>query len=243
MCTLISIDQTFYLENTKEVRHQILRDGRGNPHGWSLICVDPLNEYLDMHVQVQNVSVIIALIESFMGACSNYGRIFLHARFATTEFTGVAFNHGFTNSRGVMIQHNGVIQNYRDLAVDSFNFVDYDVTTAYALRNDLLTADERWANVFLVRPSMNTYGVVRMKGGTLYMDHNGNYSTNPFEDINIPVGDSYARDHLLLPQANSGMGSPLLSQEEVDQLAHPEEDTAFESAWDSYIDKKYRVSR
>lgn len=199
MCTLITVNQDFYLEHRKSLTARIVSDAKYNNDGWSLICVDPLSLNLDMHLVVMGVVPIVNAIDTFMAACSPYGRIFLHARAATTDFVGVAFNHGFTDARGTMIQHNGVIHNYRNLAVDSFNLSDYRTSSAHEMLEDLETAVEFWANIFLVRPTDNSYGVVRMQGGTLYRDDDGNYSTNPVGTINKMVGVAFAREHNIMP--------------------------------------------
>lgn len=239
MCTLLTFDQDSFLADRREFTKRILQDARDNGDGWSLVCVDPLALNLDLHLQTLSVSLVLAAIEDFMGACSMYGRVFLHSRFATTKFTGIAYNHGFTNHRGTIIQHNGVIHNYRDLGVDSFNLIDYRTETAQELRDDLLTAMEFWANILLIRPNKNSYGVVRMQGGTLFTDNQGNYSTNRVGDIVIPVLDGYAKEHMIMPARQSSPSSGTLTQTDIDAIAHPEDDEFFESAWDSYTVKKY----
>lgn len=244
MCTLLTVSQDFYLVNKQAITRRILKDAKDNGDGWSLICVDPLSLNLDVHLQTLSVSLILAAIDTFMGSCSMYGRIFLHSRYATTQFTGIAYNHGFTNHDGTMIQHNGVIENYRKLGVDSFNLIDYRTDHAVELRDDLQTAMEFWANVFLIRPNKNSYGVVRMSGGTLYTDREGNYSTHQVEDIMFPVESGYAKEHMIIPvRSESAPARPgILTQTDIDALAHPEDDEFFESAWDSYVVKKYNKS-
>jgi hypothetical protein len=224
MCTLLTLDRDTYLADKKTMTARILNDAALNPDGFSLVAVDPLASLTNLSLNCMAVGHILNLLDMFFAGASEYARIWLHTRAATTEYVGIPFNHGFTDSRGTIIQHNGVIRNYRNFAVDSFNLVDYRTDNAHALLADLETAMESFANIFLIRPDENTYGVVRVWTSTLFTDGNGNYSTNSVADILTPIPPGYAMEHGLLPTARVRCSLP--------------EDDSYDttSAWDCYTD-------
>jgi hypothetical protein len=227
MCTILTLDRDTFLADRREVTSRILRDAQNNSDGLSLIAVDPFAPTTNFSMNCMAVGHVLNLIDMFFSSSSEYSRIWLHLRAATTDFVGIPFNHGFTDSRGTMIQHNGVVYNYRDLGVDSFNLSDYRTDCAHKFRDDLDTALERFANVFLIRPEKSTYGVVHMVVGSLHTDGQGNYSTHPVADIALPVDERYAREYSLIPRAAT-----------ADTSVYGDwEDTI--SAWDAVLDKKY----
>lgn len=223
MCTLLTIDRDAYLCDKKAIHSRILNDVVMNADGLSLVAVDPLAPMTNFSMNCMAVGHVLTLLDSFFLSASEYSRIWLHTRAATTDYVGIPFNHGFTDSRGVIVQHNGIVHNYRSLAVDSFNLVDYRTENAYQFLDDLTTAMENFANVFLIRPDLNTYGVVRVWGGTLFTDGNGNYSTRPVGDIEEPVEQNYAQEHRLIPTRQTSLPA---AEDDYSYL-----DT--ESAWDA----------
>lgn len=218
MCAILTIDRDTFLADRRDFTTRILNDAQNNPDGLSLIAVDPFAPVANFAMNCMAVGHILKLIDIFFASGSEYSRIWLHSRAATTDFIGIPFNHGFTDSRGTMIQHNGIVYNYRNLGVDSFNLSDYRTDCAHKFRDDLDTAAERFANVFLIRPEKSTYGVVRMAVGLLHTDGQGNYSTHSVADIRIPVDSMHAREYHLIPRTQAP---------ELDQ------------AWDSILDKRY----
>lgn len=225
MCTISTLDRDTFLADRREFTTRIIKDVQNNPDGLSLIAVDPFAPMSNFSMNCMAVGHILKLIDIFFSSGSEYSRVWLHTRAATTDYVGIPFNHGFTDSRGTMIQHNGIVYNYRDLGVDSFNLADYRTDCAHKFRDDLATAMERFANVFLIRPEKATYGVVRMAGGMLHTDGQGNYSTYPVADIVLPVDIQYAREYNLIPTATPAT------------VTDDREDVEF--AWDQIIDKKY----
>lgn len=223
MCTILTISRDVYLVDRPAFISRILSDVASNPDGLSLIAVDPTHPMSNISLNCMAVGHVLNMIDVFFAGGSEYARIWLHTRAATTDYIGIPFNHGFTDSRGTMIHHNGIIGNYRNLHVDSFNLVDYRTEHAGVFMEDLITAQENFANVFLIRPDLATYGVVRMWGGTLVTDGMGNYSSRPVADIQDPVPPSYAKEYRLVPSRQS---SPA-----------PVSDSLF--AWDLTLDKAY----
>lgn len=228
MCTLMTVDRDTFLADKREFVARILSDVQFNYDGLSLIAVDPLSPMSNLAINCMAVGHILNALDVFFASSSEYARIWLHTRAATTDYVGIPFNHGFTDSRGTMIQHNGIVHNYRNLHVDSFNLVDYRTDTAHNMRDDLETAMEQFANVFLIRPETGTYGVVRVWGGSLMTDGQGNYSTYGVADIRLPVARSYAREYRLIPAHQT----PMAFEDDRDQ-------TDIEFAWDQVLAKKY----
>lgn len=226
MCTILTVDRDTFLADKREFVTRILNDVSYNEDGLSLIAVDPFSPMSNVALNCMAVGHVLNMLDVFFVNASEYARIWLHTRAATTDYVGVPFNHGFTDSRGTMIQHNGIVHNYRNLHVDSFNLVDYRTNSAHEFRDDLETAGERFANVFLVRPESGTYGVVRMWGGSLVTDGKGNYSSNAVADIRLPVVAGYAREYRLIPTR---------------QTTVPADDKSdLEFAWDAVLAKKYQ---
>lgn len=230
MCTLLTIDRDTYLADRREFVQRILSDVQYNYDGLSLVAVDPMAPLTNVALNCMAVGHVLNMLDVFFAGASEYSRIWLHTRAATTEFVGIPFNHGFTDSRGTIIQHNGIVHNYRGLAVDSFNLVDYRTDTAHSFRDDLTTAGEMFANVFLIRPESNSYGVIRMMAGTLYSDGQGNYASSRTADIQTLVPHDFAREHRLIPVREPAAIIPADSD-------WP--DTEF--AWDSIADKYGKV--
>lgn len=212
---------------------RVLSDVVSNADGLSLIAVDPLAPMTNFSMNCMAVGHILNLLDLFFTGASEYSRIWLHTRMATTDYVGIPFNHGFTDNRGTIIQHNGVVHNYRNFAVDSFNLVDYRTENAYQFLEDLETAMENFANVFLIRPDLNTYGVVRVWGGTLFTDGDGNYSTRPVAGVDDPVAIGYAQEHRLIPARKAYLPKEDYS---VDYSAETE------FAWDAITDKYRKTS-
>ncbi len=202
MCTILTVNRNLWTMHQTAIHAQILRDALLNADGWSLICLDAETPRLDMSVASMDIAVISQMIKQFFRSCGPFGRIFLHSRFATTNAVSLAHTHGFTDSRGTMIMHNGVISNVRRLDVDSFNLVDLRLDHATDLLDDLLDYKEWFANVFLIRPESSSYGVVRMLHGSLHTDGIGNYSTHAVASIQRIVPLEYSAEYSLLDALN-----------------------------------------
>lgn len=221
------------MADKREFNSRILSDVRSNYDGLSLIAVDPLAPITNLSLNCMAVGHVLNMLDVFFSGASEYARIWLHTRMATTDFVGIPFNHGFTDNRGTMIQHNGIVYNYRNLAVDSFNLSDYRTGSAHEMRDDLNTAMENFANVFLIRPEQATYGVVRMRGGLLMTDGVGNYSTHGVADIRNPVSAEYAREHRLIPQTSYPIKQSFEDQRDDTEMSD------IEFAWDKIVESKY----
>ena len=188
MCTIITIDQTFWNNNEKAVISRVRADAVNNSEGWCLLGIDIKNPENDIKINTMKVNFIPKMIEEFFHHSSSEGRIFLHARAATTSNVGIAYTHGFDDQHGRIIMHNGVIKNTGRLAVDSFNLaVEYDISDAETLLNCLKDYNETFANIFVIEPSTGFYSVVRMSVGSLHSDGKGNFSTNVIGAISTPV--------------------------------------------------------
>lgn len=234
MCTILTIGRDFWLENKTATVSRILQDARLNPDGWAIVGVDPEGSDADFNLQSMRIAPALDLMERFFLECSAYGRVFLHSRFATTSRVGVAYNHGFTDHDGTIIMHNGIVDNYRSLAVDSFNLIDYPMKDATILLDMLKDDEERFANLLLIRPSRRSYGVVRLIGGQLHTDGQGNYSSYPIGSINIPVLHHTAFEHILGPEKFR----PANKFDDLMEYNSMYDDLDSDEAWKKWVEEK-----
>ena len=188
MCTLLTVNKAFFDAHKFDVIRQIRTDAIGNGDGWSLICMDPDDPSINVHLQAMCVSTILRNLNEFMAiAESPSARMWLHARAATGINIGIGYCHGFTDLRGQFIMHNGIIR--ADTRVDSFALsFDYSFV-AEKMLCQLLERHETFANIFLINE--DEYSVIRVMSGRLYSDCLGNFSTNPFADIIEEVPECY----------------------------------------------------
>lgn len=236
MCTLLTVDRDTFLTDRHLFVARMLRDADYNSDGFNLIAIDMKNPSLDMNFSCMNIALIVRMIDAFFDGCSVVGRIFLHSRAATTDFVGIPFNHGFTDFKGTLVQHNGIVHNYRDLTVDSHNLIDLDLSDARELQKSLDLLGEYFANIFLVRPDRNSYGVIRQMAGSLHTDGDGNYSTNIVAGIDYVVPSGYAAEHRFQQVTPSSKVPVPYQFNQTD-----DRDESYETAWDSIVDKKSRA--
>ena len=194
MCTILTIDRSFYDNNKKEIMTQIYMDNNTNDEGLALLCIGPTTRD-DILIKSFDCAQIVSTIESFFKNNSK-GRIFLHQRAATTQFVGVSYCHAFDNREGTYYMHNGIITNDGRKAVDSFNLVKMGDTTI-ALYNRLKGLRESFANVFVINTEADNYGIIRMLNGSLHTDKLGNFSTRTIGEIKFPVSQGYHKDFKL----------------------------------------------
>lgn len=232
MCTIMTIDRNFWIQNKQATISRILSDARLNSDGWAVVGVDPDSIDADFNLQSMRIAPVLDVMERFFLECSVYGRVFLHSRFATTRHVGIAYTHGFTDSQGTIIMHNGIVDNYRALAVDSFNLTDYPMHNAETLLGMLTDDQEAFANLILIRPAEGTYGIVRLLTGQLHTDAQGNYSSYPFAGVDMPVPTSFAIDHSIGRNVPKPSNIPnYLYDSEYDSI----EDDA---AWKKWVEEK-----
>ena len=186
MCTILTISKDFWTNNHLEVVERIESDALFNRDGWSLVCLDDADTENDIQVNSMNVKVIVRTILDFFDESSEYARVFLHARAATTEYRGIGFTHGFSDLNGRIIMHNGIINNPEHLAIDSYALTDLP----FALSKMLKFFENRgdtYANCFIIDTVERDYTVLRLSTGSLYTDNQGNFSTNPVGSIEHAV--------------------------------------------------------
>lgn len=188
MCTLISVNKKFWREGNGLVISRMRLDGRGNDDGWSLVCMDPANNHNDMHVQTMNLMIVIEMAKAFMGATDNdEARLWLHARAATGVNVGINYCHGFTDYAGQFIMHNGILRS--KMAVDSYQLACTYSQIPEEMLQELQEDRESFANIFLINEY--EYSVIRVQGGVLHTDDEGNFSSHPIGAIKIPVMPGY----------------------------------------------------
>jgi predicted glutamine amidotransferase len=195
MCTLLTVSRNLWKTDRDNLIMRVIQDSVMNADGLTLVCVDVDEPDLDIKVSAMKITPIVKAIDDFCSNASESGRIFLHSRAATTYAIGIAFNHGFTDHKGTIIMHNGIIDNPTRLSVDSFNLTTYNTSDTQETLDDLMYMEERFANLFLIRPEDNNYGVVRLQAGQLHTDEQGNYSTHATGRILTPVQPWSCQDH------------------------------------------------
>lgn len=195
MCTIMTVDLDTYTTSRTTFMRRIQDNQQANDDGLSLVVVDPNRPALNTALSGMHTHLVFDVLAHATKRMSPRARFWLHQRAATTEYVGLPYNHGFTDNKGTIIHHNGILRNHDNMHVDSFQLQQYPTHSAYAVRNRLMDLQESFANIFLIRPNDHTYGVVRMMVGSLYTDGKGNYSTNPVADIDIPIDSGYAREY------------------------------------------------
>lgn len=181
MCTIMTITNELYDQQAVET---IINDCIfGNDQGWCLILVDQ-DGNLKTKLNTMELEPIWALLDY-----EEWHRMFLHARYATGgSSVTLANTHGW-ESNGIHYMHNGTISSRQaeKLPVDSMQIGKWlEIDLCYAL--DRLN-DEYFANVFLIDEEDGQYWVHRSQHNTLFTDGKGNYSTNEFGEVCLPVGE------------------------------------------------------
>ncbi len=232
MCTIITFDMAFFMANELDAIDRIYDDNKFNSDGLSLVCIDPTNRNNDLVLKSFDVDAIIdALINFSLRSENPDARIWLHQRFATGIDKHIGTMHAFTDRQGNIVMHNGMFGRGRtEYAVDSFAIPDL-VNMSYAdeIREALLRMDETFCNIFVIRPTDGTYGVVRMKAGTLFTDNKGNFSSKQTATINTPVDSLYAEDYFI---------SCTTARSVLDDI-EAEEDDKYNSLWREYKNLAY----
>lgn len=199
MCTILSVDKRFWKQNRNQVLATINLDANWNNHGWSLVCLDGLDEDNAIRLQSMKLRPITRAIISFFDSASDEARIFLHARYATTNYVGIGFNHGFDDRDGRIIMHNGILRNgVQGLAVDSFLLAEMDLRKADQVLEELVYAGETYANIFIIDSVLHSYSVLRLEVGSLFTDGKGNYASTETGPIALPVGQITAKTHYMM---------------------------------------------
>jgi hypothetical protein len=175
-------------------------DFASNPHGSTMLGIDALG---DGSTLVSKNSSLVREVTQFFDDVP-HGRVFLHYRYATGIYVGLAHNHVIPSFDGKFYLHNGVIENTYNYTVDSFNLV-HMADNALDLLDNLLDLGETFANIFIVDPVFG-YGVVRLRTGSLFTDSVGNYSTNPIARICEPVERNSANEHDFFEEGHYNVG-------------------------------------
>lgn len=238
MCTLITVSAEFFANNRAQVLDRIRQDARFNGDGWSLLCIDIQDTSKNVALQSMNLRMILRILDLFTDTCSPDSRIFLHARAATTRYTGIAYCHGFTDLRGRIFMHNGIVNNPEQLAIDSYSLIDLPLADTSMLEA-LKQRGDNYANVFVIDTDTDTYSVIRLATGSLHTDGNGNYSTHPIATIIKPVEQWSVATHDLFDYSYGVDGYSGLDEDDgylyqsKYQSLLDKADAIYSSGWDS----------
>ena len=176
------------------------RDAAFNPDGFALVCLDPGAPEMNIRVQSMDFGMIRAVVKAFLKEATQYARVFVHSRLATTGFVGIGFNHGFDDRSGRIIMHNGILRTGKHLAVDSFVLAELRTESVHDMFDELKDRHETYGNIFVIDPDLYSFYVIRLITGQLHTDGRGNYSTNAFASIRTPMKvDSYEIETMPCP--------------------------------------------
>jgi hypothetical protein len=150
-----------------------------------------------------NLDVVMTLLDTVP-----FARFWLHARAATGSDIGVAYTHNFRTKDGMLIQHNGIIENPDCLPVDSMRIAQLVDSLGLDYAIDYLSSTEHFFNTFFIEPEHGSYTVVRLGGGSLHTDGKGNFSTRSIVgvcDTAVPASywESYPECIATRPVANT----------------------------------------
>ncbi len=184
MCTLLTLDKSAWDRiGIRPIQSRITADWHYNSDGGSLVFLDPEKPEANCVLRTMSLVNLQAIALQLMSEASSTARIFLHLRAATTGKIGLGYTHGFDDGLGVFYMHNGVISNWDNLAVDSFNLSKLGLAGSEKLWEELYTSGESFANLFRIDSNNYTYSIIRLEVGSLLSDGDGNYSTNPITGV------------------------------------------------------------
>lgn len=181
MCTILTTNSV-----TDNILNRIAEDHQYNPHGLSVVTYDGVNYEI---LKTLDLNTVLTILRS-----REYKRIFVHTRNATTWSRGVNATHGFIQGDYIYF-HNGIFRSRGALQypVDSMMLGDVlRMTAPDNIQKTLSALGETFANIMIVDTKLDRYHVIRQQSGSLFTDNQGNYSTNPVDDINIPVPENTA---------------------------------------------------
>lgn len=192
MCTIITANNTI---NRFSLVDRIREDAEMNPDGFSMLMI--LDNGKPLFIRSLDVDALCELIVSM-----DYNRVFIHTRFATQGETKLENCHGW-NTGSTYVFHNGSISARIAERFDVDSMAINHWIDQFGVEHALdYLIDETFANVFLVDLDAKNYIVQRSSAGTLFTDGNGNFSTNSFDELNIPV-ESYALEQFELDVENT----------------------------------------
>lgn len=218
MCTIITADSSI---NKIALTDRLLFDAEYNTDGFTLLAI--LSNARPLVVRSMDVNAIVNIIHAI-----EYDRVFIHTRMATQGAAALQNTHGW-NSEGTFVFHNGSIRSKiaRKFEVDS-QAITYWLDN-YGLDEtlDKLLA-EPFANVFLVDIDNGSFVVHRSEQGSLFTDGKGNYSSNAFGAVKIPI-EHYSWDmHEFYCENFPERNYTSRSFKDFDDF------TPYKYAWDSY---------
>lgn len=167
MCTIMTVSKEVWSE---EIEKQILTDSYTNSDGFALLLFTEQGAHTIL--RSFSVEAVLELLNSLP-----WSRMFLHCRYATKGGVSLENIHGWAN-QGVFYMHNGAIAAPESalFAVDSQAIGEWLEGGVDTATKELQA--EPYANVMLIDTRSNYYVVNRSKGGTLFTDGRGNFSTN-----------------------------------------------------------------
>lgn len=196
MCTLLTVSKEFWTEHSSKVSARMTQDSISNSDGISVLILSSRPDE-DVSFSGMDAMGLLPLVQAAMDSAAPGSRLFVHQRMATTEYVGIAFNHGFTDFRGTVLMHNGIVSNPKNFCVDSYNLLTLPADPEESVLK-LIDEKETYANVFRIHTHDDKWDVLRLSTGSLYTDGFGNYSTNACGPIDVAV-ERYSAQTYFLP--------------------------------------------
>lgn len=186
MCTILTIDREHFQYYSVEFLDRLDSDALYNDDGFAALVMGKDEKDVSIIRNMRFNTFKKQLLATLMG--SEWERVWIHCRMATTAFVNVAGTHGFIGDKYAVF-HNGVLSakesDYYNvdsmLISDKLEYEDVEDVLKYL-------HTESYANVFIVDLETGEYHVSRSISGTLFTDGYGNYSTNAIAGvIDTPV--------------------------------------------------------
>lgn len=209
MCTILSVG-TEKISDLGRVAFvdRIASDYQTNHDGMTVVA---MGKYPSI-IRTMDAQSGLDSVERFLADESVF-RVFVHMRAATTGYTGVDYCHGWTDGKGMLVLHNGILYtgNARKHAVDSMQLVRL-MEQGYKpdqIHSILEAMDETFANIFFVDTDTGYYWLSTQSSYGVHADGKGNYSTKPIPELGItravmgPLINAHRPDGLLIVPAAS----------------------------------------
>lgn len=189
MCTILSLnvmkDDLLRPETDRAAFiNQVIKDYQGNHDGMTIVTYGKHPSIFRTMDAQMGVNFLEAALED-----KTLERVWVHMRAATTGSVGVDYCHGWSDGRGMVVLHNGVLYtgNARKHSVDSMQLVEL-LKQGYgpADIHDMLAAlYETFANIFYIDTDTGEYWLSTQSQFGVHTDGQGNYSSKPIDVLGI----------------------------------------------------------
>lgn len=195
MCTILTVGRAEFQASQEAFINRILEDSMYNADGLGALIYEESGQFTVL--RTFEVTYLLSLLQG----SDTWIRVWIHQRMATQGLP-TADNIHMWSVKGIYWAHNGMLNGplARKLPVDSMA-IGHWLKEGGIDRACKELWSQYYANVFMIDSRTRYYMVTRERGGTLYMDGDGNYSTNPVAGITQPVPNDYRQGWFFGPDA------------------------------------------